>query len=594
MGGSADGEIEPEQRGMPRALRRASRILVRTVFGLLVVWLAAAAVCGLVGARSAHAGAREVQKLDLALGVGDLLDGNVDGQISAAHDHFAAADRLLGNPVLAPARLLPIAGRQLQSASALAGTAEEVLGVSESALAVLRSEIGAGTPTGTGRVASLERLGTELRAVEQVLAAVDLGPDESLIAPLSEARVEVAEKLTDARERTEDVLAIVDGMRTLLRGPSRYLVFAANNAEMRVGSGMFLSAGTMDVVDGRVTVSGDFEPSGELVLPEPIELSPQMSSLWGWSDLGSDYRSLGLSPRFTVNAELGARMWSALGRKDVDGALMIDVEGVAALLRIAGPVEVDGRRVDADGVVEFLLKDQYGDQALDDLDANDVRRDRLRVLAGAALDRFGTADFDLRTVLDELRAARDGRHLMAWSSDVAVQSAWKTMQVDGELDGRSLLVGLASFDTSKLDPYIGMSIDVDARRDGGEAWVELAIEIVNDAPEGLPEYVTGPDGGARYVGLVSAHLPSGASEVELDGFDGLAAAGPDGPTYVIAARMELSRGEARSGTLRFRIPASELEQVRIEPSARIPPALWDFGGAVRPDESIAEWPPHIP
>lgn len=593
-GGSDSVDPAPGPSPWEAPRRPARRILVRVLVTTLVVWVVAAGAMTVVGAIGARAGAERVRDLDLTLGVGELIDGDVDDQIEAARRDFATADRFLGSPLLTPARLLPVAGRQLRSAGALSETAADVLGAATSALSALRAEVGDGPPTENDRVESLGRLRSQLRAVERVLADVDLGPGDALVGPLRDARAEVSQKLAETRTRTADVLTIVDGVHELLEGPSRYLVLAANNAEMRVGSAMVLSVGTMDVVDGTVRVADEFEPAGDILLSEPVPLSKELADLWSWSTMGTDYRSLALSARFPVSAQLGAQMWSALGRGDVDGVLLIDVEGIAALLRVAGPVEVDGRPIDADGVVPYLLREQYEGQGLHDMGANDERRDRLRVLAAAALETIGGTDIELRTMLDELGSARDGRHLMAWSSDELAQRAWETVDVDGELDARSLLVGLANFDNSKLDPYVAAAIRGGATRDGDDALVDLAIEVSNEAPEGLPGYVAGADDGSTYRGLLSAHLPSSATDVELAGFDGRAAFGRDGPTLVIAARVDVERQETRTANLRFRIPVSDLDEVTVLPSGRFPATRWQVGGADWLDASPTAWPPHVP
>lgn len=587
---SPGGVAEP---AAPPARSPRARWLVRGAVGLALAWVLGVLVLGSLGALRARQGAERVRDLDLALDVGEVLDSDLDARLAAAEEDFGAADRLLANPLLAPVKVLPVAGRQLRSAAALAGTAEDVLGASTSALGVLRAEVADGAPVGAARVASIDRLRTELRSVRSVLDAVDLGPADALVAPLHDARAEVVGKLTDARTRIRDALTVSDGVRGLLAGPSRYLVLAANNAEMRVGSAMVLSVGTVDVVDGRIRVAEGFEPAGEVVLPEPVPLPADLAQLWGWSTMGADFRSLGLSARFPRNAELAAQMWRSLGREPVDGVLLVDVEGLASVLRITGPVDVEGRRIGAEEAPQYLLREQYAQQSLEDVEENDARRDRLRILATAALERLGDADIDLRTVLDHLRGARDGRHLLAWSARPDVQAAWEAMGVDGELGPRSLLVGLANFDNSKLDPYVTLSADVDVRSDGAEAVVRIDLAVEHGAPEDLPGYVEGEDGGSVYRGLVSAHVPREVSELALTGFDGRAAIGRDGPSVVIAARTDVRRGDARRGQLSFRIPASELERARILPSARVPAVRWDFGPETRPDDSPLKWSRHV-
>ena len=62
------------------------------------------------------------------------------------------------------------------------------------------------------------------------------------------------------------------------------------------------------------------------------------------------------------------------------------------------------------------------------------------------------------------------------------------------------------------------------------------------------------------------------------------AAGPDGPTRVIARDVILLRGARQDATLRFTVPKG-YEQVTIEPSARYPAVTWAADGQTWQDDS---------
>src|SRR5207247_1833460 len=141
------------------------------------------------------------------------------------------------------------------------------------------------------------------------------------------------------------------GLATFLEGPSRYLVLAANNAEMRAGSGTVLSAGVLTARDGRLSL-GEFQPTGDLRLPgDGVALPKDLRARWGWLHPGREWRNLAASPRFDVTGEVATRMWRAAGGKPVEGVLVVDVEALASVLRAVGPVDVGGERIDADGAV---------------------------------------------------------------------------------------------------------------------------------------------------------------------------------------------------------------------------------------------------
>ena len=61
-------------------------------------------------------------------------------------------------------------------------------------------------------------------------------------------------QLYDARVRLTKAAAVSSVVATILQGPQTYLVLAANNAEMRAGSGAFLDVGVATTSDGSVNL----------------------------------------------------------------------------------------------------------------------------------------------------------------------------------------------------------------------------------------------------------------------------------------------------------------------------------------------------
>jgi hypothetical protein len=134
---------------------------------------------------------------------------------------------------------------------------------------------------------------------------------------------------------------------------------------------------------------------------------------------------------------------------------------------------------------------------------------------------------------------------------------------------------------NKLDQFLAVdgNIGVDTAGPGAEVTVRLAL--TNDAPVGEPAYVIGPFPGTgleegTYRGIVAVDIPGAATSVRIEGGEGQAAAGPDGPARVIATTVLLGRGETREITVRFRLPAA-VHGMRVEPSAREPAIEWHSG-----------------
>ncbi|MBW3555302.1 MAG: DUF4012 domain-containing protein [Actinobacteria bacterium] len=550
-----------------------------------VSWLVAVAVQGALAAADARAGRDAIEEAQRLVGAGGLPGEGVDAALERARASFTGAHARMTNPFVLPARVLPVLGRQLRSFAALAGASGQAAEIGATAVASAQKTLEATAGGGPDRVAALRRLSKTAERAEQDLAGLDLGPRDHLLASLARARSELAGQLADGRSNLRRASLISDAVADMLAGPGGYLLLASNNAEMRAGSGMFLSAGLLETRDGSL-VLGAMRPTGDLRLPGMgLRGDPDLQARWGWLHPGREWRNLGLSPRFGGTGELAARMWQEREGRPLDGVLAIDVEGVRALLAATGPVQVGKERVGADDVVGLLLHDQYLD--LPGVGAADQfeqarRRERLGELAGAALLALESGDYDPGVLATELADAVRGRHLLAWSSDAGRQQAWEEAGISGSLGSESLLVSVLNRGGNKLDPFLKVASSLSFRPVSDGTDVALEVRLSNHTPEGEPPYVAGPAPGSGlaagdYLGIVSANVPGGAANLRIDGDPALVARGPDGPTQVIAAPVLLPRGSSQTMVIRFRLAAG-VESMRVEPSARIPPVAWSMPG----------------
>ena len=217
------------------------------------------------------------------------------------------------------------------------------------------------------------------------------------MSPLAGKHAQFVSQLDDARTRLADAAAVSAVTATILQGPQQYLVLAANNAEMRAGSGAFLDIGVASTSGGAVQLR-DLGPSGALGLPVgAVTATGDLERNWGWLLPGVDFRNLGVTPQFDVTAPLAARMWLAATGQRVDGVLGIDVAGLQQILSATGPVEVGGRTIGADNVESYLFHDQYAGLTDSTLGISD-REDQLGSLASAVLRQLQGESTDLRSL----------------------------------------------------------------------------------------------------------------------------------------------------------------------------------------------------
>jgi hypothetical protein len=553
---------------------------MRLVAACAAAWMMIAAALLLRAGWSADAGMRVVDEVEAAASPSMLLSGEASGQLRRAQEHFEEARGDVRSPFVSPLRALPVIGRQLRSVDALAKAAAEVSGVGAEALEEARERIERGAAPGPQRARLIADLGEVARSTEQRLGDVDLGPGDALVGPLAQRRREAAAKLDEVRGRANSVAVAVAGFARLLESGDRYLMLVANNAEMRAGSGMFLTAGPLSFTDGRVEV-GTLEPTADLLLEEAVPVPGDLAERWGWMQPGREWRNLGVSPRFDVTAPLAARMWERARGEEIDGVLAVDVIALQALLAAVGPIDVLGGRIDAGNVENDLLHDQYVGEDIDAL-VQSERSPRLAAVAAAAVQALERPDLDVARLVGELARAAQGRHLLAWSSQPADQEAWEAAGVDGSLGEDDLLLAVLNRGGNKLDPYLDIAAHLEVEHGPAETRFSVTIQLSSSVGADEPPYIAGPhpsldvDAGT-YVGLVAVSLPAEAAAGRFDGIDQLAAAGRDGPTRVVAAPLTLPRGETRFVTLRFELPPGS-GALDVLADARVPPSQWQADG----------------
>lgn len=501
--------------------------------------------------------------------------------LERANDRFAAARQRLESPIVAPLKVAPFVGRQLRAVTDVTSAAERISAAAADSLGELESLAARPTTDPAQRVQAVADTIDVLEGLSAEISSTELGPDRALVSQVRELRGSAEEQLTELRSSVDAAVTGLRGVGSFLEGPTSYLVLAANNAEMRAGSGMFLQNGTISVDQGRFDLS-DFTPTAGMYLPESgTTMDADMAARWGALQPDREWRNLNLSPRFDESARMAADMWAASGRGVVDGVIAVDIVTVQRLLELTGPVEVStstGEVVtyDADNVVALLAREQY----FTDLAPED-RRDELGAVASAVFDAFNEREIPATGLVSLITGAGAQRHLLMWSADPVQQNAWEELGISGVLPSDALLLALLNRGGNKLDPYMTVSADIAAEQlEGGNRRVTVEVTMQNQAPDWLPPYVAGPVAGSggvagEYVGILALSVPASATSPTTSE-DGWAVIGEDGPTRVIGSNVSIPRGSEKTVTYSFELPEWE-EQLVVVPGAREPATSWTAG-----------------
>lgn len=552
--------------GMNRVSPRARRVLVVVALGALGylvfcgVWLSMAR-------REARAGTEQLRDIREDPDPRDLLDGTALPVLESAQQDFASARDRARSPLLAPLRAVPVIGRQVEAFGSISAAAGEMAAISLDGARSARRELGGDIPPGAERVQTLRDLADIAEVTSARIATIPLGPSSNLFGPVANARADLLAEKDSVELALLYTRDAARSLATIMDGPSRYLLIADNNAEMRAGSGMFLSVGLIEFDAGRLQLSS-VETTADLHLDDGVAYRDRdMEELWGFTNPNREWRNLALSPRFPPNAEMATRMWRAAGRPPVDGVLAVDVVALRALLEATGPVEAGGETVDADNIEQLLLHDQY--LGVDDQDA---RRDQLSEVARAVLQAFDGSSPDLPTLANGLRNAVIGRHLMLWSKDDRSQLAWEQAGISGSVGEDDVLVGLMNRGGNKLDQYQAVRGRVRTRATADGTVVTVRLEVTNEVPDGEPTYIAGEGEYGRYDGFFALTMPSGSGLVDTS-VAAAVAAGPDGASQVLAIPVVISQGDTIEWTVSFVVPLTE-DHVTVGPSARVPHIEW--------------------
>jgi hypothetical protein len=568
-------------RRFGRPLRRPLRFLARhrilsAALLVALVLVGGAAIDLLRIARDLDGGRQAISGLAI-----DDLDAGLVPTIEGAAGKLHSADRLARtSPFLRVLHVVPGLRTQIGALRDLTGVGDHFGATGVRSAKAIDAVLQQAGGDASKRVALLDTVLEQLDVVEQDIDRVHVGAGGILLKPLGDARQKLVDELEDAPERLGQARFYVQGLRRLLQGPSRYLVLAGNNAEMRGGAGMPLQGGVVTIADGDISF-GDFSSLAYLKFDPPTVRYPL-----AWTDtyyrwrFGKSYPETSVSPSFPVTAPMYQAMASAIGAGEVDGVIEVDAVALKNLLRVIGPVELDGFTYDEGNVEQQVLNENY--LRFDTLDERGERQEVQAALAKAIFEAFKARDIPVAQLAIAMRDAAKGRHLLAQSDDPAVQELWESVGADGRLNPLGLMVTVQNIGANKLDWFVQPSVTLSVLPSSGGTWkgrITVAVENPVPPPDQASPYVDGsydgPTGGA-HRSLVAVYLPEAAYNIRtLD--EPYTEAGIDPPLHMVGNRITIPLGETVRVGFEFSLP-KDVVGAFILPSARVRPVQYEVNG----------------
>ncbi|MCP5025489.1 MAG: DUF4012 domain-containing protein [Actinomycetia bacterium] len=588
-----DGELSPSARGV-----RPWWVVLWLLVGL-VLWLGIVGLAAREAASDARAGRDLLLSLrDRPVGTELLDDDSLRTDVGQAATLLESSRQRLDSRYMAPVQFLPILGRQFRSAQTLAVAGSDVTHALAATLDELDTIRAAPADTGTARVAQLRQLEAEMTSLRDTVDGLDLGPGEALLGELANARSQFATEMVDLGQQIDQALSILQGVGDFMEGPTTYVVLGSNNAEMRSGSGAYLSIGLLEVVGGEFELQ-EFTPTRETFPDEGIPvLDPDFLDRWGFVSPSEDWRRLNYTPRFDeVTGPQGALQWEQTHGLAPDGVMAVDPLVLEALLGVLDDVEIEGEVVTQENILTELFLEQYASVEYGDTpsfeESNQARSDRLSTIAGAVVGALGQPGWEPLELIDALEPVAKGRHILIWSAHERQQGAWNELGVDGSLPADTFMVSSMNWNGSKLDPFIDIDVELILDRRADSTTGQLTVTARNTVPALGDEYryIYGPWedldlAQGTYGGRLVVTLPGHTSEATM-GDRVLEVFGRDGSTTVIGTRYELGRGRTETFVIDFVLEGA-IPALTVRPSARFPAIEWTYGDQVFADTSPYE------
>ena len=409
--------------------------------------------------------------------------------------------------------------------------------------------------------ASADALESAFRDLTAVRSPWLLAP---LAAPLDDLVAELDDTAPSARTAA-DLLGVTPDLLGA-SAPKRYLVLATNLAEARYLGGFVGGYVELEAVDGRLEVvaSGKASDLTPLLEQQAVPVGDAAyRDRYGAFAPERYLTNATATPDAATNGAIAAEVYGRLTGRPVDGVIVIDAAGLAALLRVTGPVQVAGvaEPITADNVEAFLHRDQY----LEFDRRSGERTEALGDVAESVVDALTSRGLPgPRALADAVAPAVDRGDLQFWFRDPAAQEIVERTPVAGRfgpVPGWDLLsVRSSNLNANKIDGFARRAVDYRVSYDPGTGRVSSVVEvtITNSAPSsGLPDILIGidsrPPGTNRM--LLTVWTPQSLVSATVDGATSSSSTQPD--------------GGLQSHTVRLAVPPGATQVVRFELSGRI-------------------------
>ena len=472
---------------------------------------------------------------ELGMAQDALKDEDLDAaklHVAAARAHVDEASTLVNGFGGDVWRWVPVGGGAIQDVRHLVGALDQATAIAEIGTEVypelmqsdsLVQDAQVDLDQLDGILTSLDQAGLHLHAAVDDLEAVD-GDTPFIGDKVLEARDQAWDRIEPISTTYDEAEPVLDALPDMLgaEGERNYIVAIMNPAELRYSGGATLTLVPMTMSDGKIEF-------GDTVTNEDIAAGGDGKIKWP-KVKGNPFHTPGkrvvmsatFSPYWSQSGEELLRAWEARFGQKADGVITVDLQALARLMDLTGPVEAEGVGELNSGNLVKVLAGSY-----DFYDSEEERRAINAAVVPAFREKlFQGGQFAEKFQL--LAQAAKGRHFAMYFRDSRLQEAFLKRGLAGDLsdtDHDYVGVFTQNLNSSKSDYWQTRSVasDVQLAADGS-AEVTLTTTVQNSSPIFTPPWTDNqPEDPAkdprwgyytRWAGnAIAVFLPKGA-EVE--------------------------------------------------------------------------------
>jgi len=362
------------------------------------------------------------------------------------------------------------------------------------------------------------KAGEALKTIDTILA--DPSAATGFRQPLTDARA----KLLTLQNTLTAAAPLAENLPSLLGYPDarHYLVFLENNTELRPTGGFLGTYGLLKVKNADLV---SVETRDVYAIDGPSEIGPRPAPpdpIRKYIGIDKWYlRDANWSPDFTVAAPIMEKFFhdeatiafGAANVPQVDGIIAVTPKIASDILRLVGPIAVDGKTYTADNLVdqlEFQVEKAFAAEGV-------PASERKNVVGKLTLEVIRRVQsFSLLQLMSVAKVIEDDlreKHLLVWFKDPDVQARALQNNWGGQMrpvDGDYLSVIDANLASLKTDPVVARKITYTIKPETDRTFTgTVAIEYDH---RGKFDWKT-----TRYRTYTRVYLPAGSTLLSVTG-----------------------------------------------------------------------------